>query len=264
MIRGFSYAIASVAGIRKHLMGSKRVGILQSNYIPWKGYFDIVNSVDEFILLDDVQYTRQDWRNRNKIKTPNGARWLSIPVHIDCLYAQNTNETRIADDKWPRRHWDTIVTWYKKARCFDEYAAHFEELYLACNETLLSRINHRFIVAINDMLGITTRVSWSHDYAQTAGKSRRLVSLCVQSGATRYLSGPSAKDYLDLGAFQEAGIQVEWANYDNYSEYEQLYPPFVHNVSVIDLIFNQGPRAVRYMKSFQPSGSSIVSSYAKT
>ena len=116
---------------------TKKIAILQSNYIPWKGYFDIINLVDEFILFDDVQYTKRDWRNRNRIKTKQGLMWLTIPVMLKNRYFQKINETRISDTKWNRKHWSTISHNYSKAKYFKVYKEQFEELYLGCNEIFI-------------------------------------------------------------------------------------------------------------------------------
>jgi hypothetical protein len=231
-------------------MNSKRVAIVQSNYIPWKGYFDLINMVDEFILFDDVQYTRRDWRNRNKIKTPNGPVWLSIPVQVKGKFEQRINETRVSDATWPAIHWKTIAQNYASAPYFRKYRDVFETLYLSTNETYLSEINCRFLRAICEVLGIRSRISWSSDYVITEGKTERLVSLCQQAGAAEYLSGPAARAYMDETLFTAAGINLLFMNYSGYPEYNQLYPPFEHSVSMIDLIFNEGPNAPVYMKSF--------------
>ncbi len=237
----------------------KRVAILQSNYIPWKGYFDLINAVDEFIFYDDVQYTHHDWRNRNQIKTEKGRDWISIPIKTGGNFGQRIDEAQVSDTAWPRKHWDRLRQVYRQAGHFRTYSKQFEELFLGCSETYLSRINRRFIDAINAMLGIKTPMTWSTDYQLIDGKSERLVSLCRQAGATVYVSGPSAADYLQQDLFTQAGIAVEWADYTGYPPYRQLYGDFQHGVSVIDLIFNEGPDAPKYMKSFAGGFTTAVS-----
>jgi WbqC-like protein family len=229
----------------------KKIAILQSNYIPWKGYFDIINMVDEFILFDEAQYTKRDWRNRNKIKTPNGASWLSIPVNVKGKFEQSIRETEIHDKHWTQDHWKSLHHNYAKAPYFREYRPFFEELYaLAAEETLLSEVNYLFLRNICDLLGIHTRLSWSSDYNLVTGKTDRLIGLCQQVGGKEYLSGPSAKDYLDESLFHNVNMRVAWMDYSGYPEYHQLYPPFDHAVSIVDLIFNEGPNAPKFMKSF--------------
>lgn len=228
----------------------KSIAIVQSNYIPWKGYFDLINLVDEFILFDDMQYTRRDWRNRNKIKSPSGELWLTIPVECKGKYFQKIQETKISDPRWSRKHWKTIEHCYAKARGFDQYRKFFEDLYLGTDETMLSQVNYRFLSAICGLLGIKTRLSWSTDYRLIEGKTERLIDLCRQTCATEYISGPTAKGYIDEALFQQAGIKLRYMDYSNYPEYEQLFPPFTHYVSIIDLIFNTGAEIQKYMRSF--------------
>lgn len=228
----------------------KRIAILQSNYVPWKGYFDLINAVDEFIFYDDVQYTHHDWRNRNQVKTPKGRDWISIPISTSGKFGQKICDTEVTNPDWARKHWDRLRQLYGKAPHFRAYGPRFEELYLGCRETRLSLINYRFIAGINAMLGIGTPLRWSMDYELGEGKTERLVSLCEQVGADAYLSGPSGGDYLDVALLERAGIRLEWADYTGYPEYPQLYPPFEHGVSIVDLIFSTGPGAREYMKSF--------------
>jgi hypothetical protein len=231
----------------------KSLAIVQSCYIPWKGYFDLINSVDEFILYDDRQYTRRDWRNRNRIKTPNGAIWLSIPVKVKGKYLQRIDETEISDKTWAERHWRTLLHAYGDAPYFDLYRDEVRRLYDECEDVLLSRINRRFLEAICGLLGIRTSLVWSTEYAVDGSKTERLVNLCLAAGATTYLSGPSAKAYLDESLFEREGIELRYMDYSGYPEYPQLHPPFEHAVSIIDLLVHTGHRAREHMKSFAES-----------
>jgi len=231
-------------------VGDKIVAIVQSNYIPWKGYFDLVNSVDEFILYDVVQYTRRDWRNRNVIKTRHGLQWLTIPVHVKGRYLQRIDETRISDPTWPRLHLEAIRHAYRRAPFFETYEPWLQETYGAGETDLLSEVNERFLRAVCRLLGIATVISRASDYARLPGRHEQLLALCQASGARRYLSGPTARGYLEEARFEAAGIRVEWMDYAGYPEYPQLFPPFEHRVSVIDLLLNTGPAAPRYMKTF--------------
>jgi WbqC-like protein family len=226
----------------------KRVAIVQSNYIPWKGYFDLIAAVDEFVLYDDVQYTRRDWRNRNKIKTPQGLRWLTIPVEVKGKYNQKICETRVSDASWAESHWRILAHTYRKAAHFADYARRLETLYCTMREPFLSRINRIFLEEICQMLGIRTRISWSMDYPVCEGRTERLVGICKASGADHYLSGPSAKDYIERDLFTEAGITLEYMDYSGYSGYSQLWDGFEHGVTILDLLFNTGAEAPRYLK----------------
>ncbi|NOT53464.1 MAG: WbqC family protein [Deltaproteobacteria bacterium] len=230
-------------------MAGKRVAIVQSNYIPWKGYFDLINTVDEFILFDDVQYTIRDWRNRNKIKTAQGVIWLSIPVEVKGRFHQKIREARVSNESWRATHWKSISQAYSKAPYFAHYRERVEALYRSSGSPYLSEINYTFLSTLCSLLGIHTPLTWSSDYDIVPGKTERLLALCQQAGATEYVSGPAAKSYLDETLFAEAGIGVRWMDYTGYPEYHQLSPPFEHAVSVIDLLLNEGPNAWRYMKS---------------
>lgn len=232
------------------MSSGKRVAIVQSNYIPWKGYFDLIASVDEFVLLDCVQYTRRDWRNRNRIKTPRGTRWLTIPVASKGQYSSTIADMQISDRLWHKTHWDALRNNYVTAKHFADYADTFYALYKNCDSLYLSEINRRFIEQICALLGINTEVTCCRDYNPESGpgKTRRLVEICSAAGATHYVSGPAAADYIDLIQFKENGIDVSYADYSEYPEYTQLHGPFVHEVSILDLIFNEGVHATNFMK----------------
>ena len=229
-------------------MGGKRVAIVQSSYIPWKGYFDLIRAADEFILLDEVQFTKRDWRSRNRIKTKDGLAWLSVPVTTKGRYLQRIQDVTVADSSWGLSHWKTLRAAYARAPYFTAYAEQLETQYASSGSVLLSDINHAFVTTICRWLGIGTPIRWSSDYAAGEGRNRRLIDLCTQAGAAEYLSGPSARGYLDVEAFAAAGISVLFADYSGYPEYPQPYPPFEHAVSVLDLLFCTGPRALTYMK----------------
>jgi hypothetical protein len=225
----------------------KTVAILQSNYVPWKGYFDLMRSVDEFILYDEVQYTRRDWRNRNRFKSPAGVRWLSVPVQVKGRYLQRVDETLISDPGWGESHWSALTNWYREAPFFDSYREVFEAAYLDSSEEHLSKVNRRFLELIAGLLGIDVPLKPSTDYESRSTKTERLLSICEGAGATVYLSGPAAKAYLDESLFADAGIAVSWMDYDGYPEYPQPHPPFEHHVSVLDLLFSVGPDAPNYL-----------------
>ncbi len=226
----------------------KKVAILQSNYIPWKGYFDIINYVDEFIIYDEAQYTRRDWRNRNLIKTRQGLRWLTIPVKVKGRYIQTIRETKVLNDKWAEKHWKSIRYNYHKSEYFDDYSEVFEQAYIKASEMeFLSEINLLFIELINSILGIRTEISQTRDYQLNGDKNQKIISVCRQTGADVYVTGPAGMNYIDIKLFQDNNISLYVMDYSAYREYPQLEPPFMHNVSVLDLIFNTGPDALEYL-----------------
>lgn len=225
----------------------KKVAILQSNYIPWKGYFDLIAAVDEFIIYDDMQYTRRDWRNRNQIKTPTGLLWLTVPTKTKGRYLQAIRETEIDGVDWQKQHWKSLEANYKKSKHYQEISDVLSPLYKKTYRTI-TELNTEFLRIICNLLDIKTKISYSWDYILIDGKTERLVSLCQQAGATNYISGPAAKDYIQPSLFSNAGITLEWFDYQNYPEYPQLWGAFQHGVSILDLLFNCGKDSAKYMR----------------
>jgi len=238
-------------------VNKKKVAIVQSNYIPWKGYFDMIAAVDEFILYDVVQYTKNDWRNRNKLKTPTGVNWLTIPVHHSGRFGQKICDTEISDPRWSVKHWQTIKTLYGRAPFFDEYRAFLEDLYIQSSTiTHLSQINTLFIVNICLELEIRTKISLAMNYMISGNKNEVLINILKQCNGTEYISGPSAKAYIDEKLFMENGINVQWMDYNGYREYEQLYPPFEHGVSIVDMLVHLGAEGTKkFMKCIKKDKS---------
>jgi hypothetical protein len=223
-----------------------RVAILQSNYIPWKGYFDIIGSVDLHIFYDDLQYTIRDWRNRNKIKTPSGTKWLTVPCGSD--RNRLICEVELSNSEWQRGHWTNIKINYSKAPYFKYFSKFFEKIYLESTWSNLSDMNQHIIKLIcTELLGIKTQFDDSRAYSLKMTKGERIMELLKKVGAKTYLSGPAAKNYLVETEFVAEGITLEWMDYSGYPEYPQLYPPFDHAVSIIDLLFNTGPEATSFM-----------------
>ncbi len=231
----------------------KKIVITQSNYIPWRGYFDEIHFVDEFILYDDVQYTRRDWRNRNKIKTPQGVQWLTIPVSVKGKYNQLIKDVKISDPKWKKKHWKMIQLNYAKAPYFKEYKDFLEELYLNTNTEYLYEVNRRFLEGFCELLGIDKnkfKYSWEYPVEEGLRKTDRLVAICKQAGATHYYSGPRAKNYMEEEKFHKEGIEVNYFDFTGYPPYHQLHGDFEDYLSIVDLLLNEGPNSPKYMKSF--------------
>lgn len=222
-----------------------KVGIIQSNFLPWRGYFDFIREVDLFILHDDLQYTKGDWRNRNKIKTSHGAQWITVPVHYRHT-AQLIVETSIDNSKpWAQGMLNRVRDSYQKAPYFEPYFSELSELLLEPT-TSISDLNLRLIKWVCSHLNITTPITFSREYHPQGAKTERLIGILRQVKATTYLSGPAAQAYLIPEKFEQAGIRLEYKTY-NYPEYEQLYPPYEPAVSVIDLLFMKGKDSIGYL-----------------
>lgn len=232
------------------MVSHKRVAILQSNYVPWKGYFDLIAAVDEFVFYDEVQYTKNDWRNRNRIKTPQGPQWLTIPVGAHIHRPIDAVEIPVAG--CGPAHWQRLAANYARSPHFREVATWLAPLYLERPWTHLSPLNRALITAICRYLDIATLLTDSRDYVGEGGRTERLVSICAAAGATTYLSGPAARAYLDTEPFAQAGIDVAWFDYAGYPAYPQAWGAFVHEVSILDLLFNCGRDARRFMKCGRP------------
>ena len=238
-------------------MRPRRVAILQSNYLPWKGYFDIIHDVDLFVFYDDVQYTSHDWRNRNRFKTPSGVRWLTIPVGTRS--DRRICDVELPDGHWRMQHWRRIRASYENAPWYAAYEGLLESLYERRRWTNLSEFNQHAIVTIaRGALGIRTEFADSRDHALSGRKLDRLVELLVKVGATTYVSGPAARAYLDEARLAEAGIAVEWKDYSGYPEYPQLHPPFVHEVFVLDLLFHVGSRAPHFIWGWRDAAATAA------
>jgi hypothetical protein len=221
-----------------------RVAILQSNYIPWKGYFDLIHDVDLFIFYDDVQYTHSDWRNRNKVMTRDGPRWLTIPAGHNMKL--QICEVEISDQRWKQQHRNVIEQNYRNAPFFDELQPLLDFLY-ENSITNLSDYNQRAIRHLSDILGIQTEFTDSRLLGVEGGKTGRLIGILEKVGATHYISGPAARDYLDEYLFVEAGIKLVYKEYPVYPHYRQCFSPFSPFVTILDLIFNVGVDAPHFI-----------------
>ena len=195
----------------------KSIAILQSNYIPWQGYFDLIRAVDEFVILDTVQFTRNDWRNRNRIQTNVGPAWLTIPIRTANRFPQRIVDTEVSGPDWALRHWQTLRHSYARARSFNKYASDLEAAYKkAGQQSHLSNINRIFRELVCGWLGIETPISSSDTYPDHIDPVERLIAICRAAGAGRYLSGPRAKSYLDPNRFVQNGIKVDFLDYSRY------------------------------------------------
>ncbi|MBN2386932.1 MAG: WbqC family protein [Anaerolineales bacterium] len=222
------------------------VVILQPSYIPWRGVFDQIHRADLFIFYDDVQYDKHGWRNRNQIKTAQGKQWLTIPVHsAGVTQGRQINAIEIDWSRpWAANHWKALTFAYAKAPFFRHYAGFLEPFYQR-QDQFLADFTIDLTVALARQLGIVhTRFMRASELDGIDGeKTDRLIRILTRVGAGHYLSGPSAREYIELEKFATAGIGLEFVEYD-YPEYPQLYPPYDPFVSILDLLFMTGPEAL--------------------
>jgi len=223
--------------------------ILQPSYIPWRGYFDQINQADVFVFYDDVQYDKHGWRNRNQIKTAQGKQWLTVPVHSGGVTVEATPIREVRIDwhtPWNKSHWKALTFAYNRAPFFSTYAPLLESFYRRHDE-FLADFTIDLTIALAGELGIRkTRFVRSSTLHAGGQKTGRLIQILTELGATHYLSGPSAREYIEPDQFASAGIELEYIIYA-YPEYPQLYPPYDGQVSILDLLFMTGPDAIKYI-----------------
>jgi hypothetical protein len=223
------------------------IAVLQSNYIPWRGYFDIIHDADLFIFYDEVQYTTNDWRNRNIIYTYDGPKWITIPCGRGIT--RRINEVTLSSNNdWQAQHFRKICEAYAKTPYFQKYKSFFEHIYLERKWDYLSDVNQFLIKSFaKDYLKIDTEFNCSTEYHSEGARDEKLLSLLLSAKCTNYLSGPAAKDYLDEGKFNKHGIKVYWKDYTGYPDYPQTRQPFEGKVSIIDLLVNMGDDSPYYI-----------------
>ena len=224
-----------------------RIAVIQSCYVPWKGFFDLIGRCDEYVIYDGVQYVKRHWHNRNRIKTANGLEWLTIPVITKGRFEQPIDEVEI-EKQWADKHWRTLELAYKRARFFEQYAPTVKGWYeRADKQARLTDVNEIFLRGIAELLGLRTRFARHTAYPADGVKTERLLGIARAAGADRYLSGPTAQEYFDESIFTAAGITPEWMSYEGYREYPQLHGEFEHAVTALDLLFNTGADAPSYL-----------------
>ena len=229
-----------------------RVGVIQSNYLPWRGYFDFIDDVDLFVFHDDVQFTKGDWRNRNRLKTADGTRWMTVPVHYDRT-AQRICDTTIDYSRhWQRDHRNAITASLTHAPFLADVLALLQPSWDARHQTI-SDLNVALIEAVCHYLDIRTPLRMSSDFRLHGARTERLIELLTAVGATTYLSGPAARAYLDEEQFERAGIRLEYKEY-SYPAYPQQWGAFEGGVSIVDTIANCGPATRHVLKSRPRAG----------
>ncbi len=228
-----------------------RIGVIQSNYVPWRGYFDFIREVDLFVFYDDQQFSKGSWRNRNKIKTPAGLKWLSVPVKHERL-SQLICDTRIEySTDWQMNHLNQFTESYRKTPFFPDAHDLLRDAF-SFRDGTISELNVRLVHLICAYFGIGTPMKFSKEYSLTGEKTERLIDLFQKTGASTYLSGPSARDYLDESLFRKHGIRLEYKSYD-YPSYPQPWGAFEGTVSILDLIANCGQESKELLRSSTPN-----------
>jgi len=221
----------------------KRISIIQSCYIPWKGFFDLISRCDEYVVFDQAQFVKGHWHNRNRIKTKDGVRWLTIPVNTSGRLGQPIEEVEVST-AWAEGHWTAIEQAYRTAAHFDQFAPLVRTWYEAADkQKRLTDINTIFLEGIARSLGLATHFSRDTKYPARGFKTERLLNIIRSAGADYYLTGPSARSYLDEALLRSVGVTTEWMAYEGYRHYRQLHGDFEHAVSTLDLLFNAGAGA---------------------
>ena len=221
------------------------VSIHQPQYLPWLGYFDKIDQADIFVLLDDVQYKKNEWQNRNKIRTSQGWQWITVPVQY--TFGEKINQIKTNNNTdWRENHYKSLVTNYNKASHFKNYEPFFKETYAADREYLVD-INVHFIEYFTRTLGIKTKLIKSSQVKVEGQKTERLINICKNFRADAYISGAGAREYLDLDRFKKENIEVIFQNF-KHPAYKQVYNNFEPFMSVVDLLFNCGDKSLEIIR----------------
>lgn len=230
-------------GVDTHRDPVKRLVVLQPSFLPWLGHLDQYVWADTFVLYDDTQFDKHGWRNRNRILTPNGITWLTVPVKTKGLNKPLNTEVPINNQgNWQKKMLATIRQSYSKCDFFETYFPGLEEA-LGKEYELLLDLNLATFRWLTESLGLPWKVVRSSQLDVPGRKTERLVALCEKFSATDYLTGDAARDYLDERQFEDAGVRVHWHNYE-HPVYDQGTEEFVPYLSVVDLLFREGPRSV--------------------
>jgi hypothetical protein len=226
-----------------------KVAISQPTYLPWIGYFDLIDQADVFVLLDDVQFEKQSWQQRNRIKSPTGLQWITVPVRFRGRLGQKIKDVEIRVPDFWRDHLRAIELNYRRAPFFSAY---YEDLsaILHSSGSLLVDLNTRLIEWAMVALRLTTKLMRSSELKQEGKRTELLANICRRLGATSYLSPIGAADYLlaEKETLSSRGIQVRFHNYA-HPEYQQLFPPFLPYACILDLLFNVGPEAMTVIRN---------------
>lgn len=230
-----------------------KIGILQPGYLPWLGFFEQMERTDLFILYDDVQYDKNGWRNRNRIKTPGGWQWLTVPVKVEYRNLPLIKEILIDDRaSWQKKHLGTINQYYRDAPYFDQYYPELEKI-LRRRFRFLIDVDLELIAWLVNSLGLERRIILSSELDLPGRSTERLIRICRHFGADSFYEGASGRDYIDEALFRDAGIRLEYQDYQ-HPVYPQLYGEFVPYLSTVDLLFNCGAHSLEILKGKVDAG----------
>ena len=218
-----------------------KIVITQSNYIPWKGYFDLINYADKFIFFDEVQYTRRNWRNRNLLNDGKNKKWITLPVNNKGNYNEKISNIVVKDENWVNHHLKIFKHYYSKSEFFNEAYEFLQEVYSKIDSNNLSLINIHIIKSISKYLNLNCKFENSKTINQNKeDASERLVEICKSQKSTIYVTGPSARNYLNEKIFLNNDIKIEWFDYGETKNYKQQSASFIKNLSIVDCIMNCG------------------------
>lgn len=225
------------------------ISINQPAYLPWPGYFDRIIKSDIHIILDHVQFEKNSLTNRNKIKTPQGWSWLTVPIQTKGRFKDcPINLIEINNQSnWRHKHWHSLLSNYSKAPFFKAHEDFFYNLYLK-DWTLLNDLLNETTAYLIETFEIKTEIIKSSDLNPVSSKSDLILELCKKTDAKKYISGPIGRDYLDVKSFQEIGIDVVFHDYE-YNSYQQQFGSFTPFMSSIDLLFNKGNDGKYFLES---------------
>ncbi len=225
------------------------VSVHQPHYLPWLGYFDKIDASDLFVLLDNVQYKKREYQNRNRIRTRQGVKWLTVPVATAGKYEQMTGEVEIEGGSgWREKHLETLRHAYSSAPHFKSAIEGLEELYMSSEWTRLAELNAAMLAWFMKEMGIETQVALESELGTGGLSTERIVNICLAVGADVYLSGSGGRDYMDEGLFEKAGLKLEYQKYE-HPVYPQVHGGFEPYMGIVDLLFNAGDKAAQIVRS---------------
>jgi len=227
----------------------KTASIMQPTYLPWLGYFDLINRSDIFVFLDTVQLDKRSWQQRNRIKTPNSEIMLTVPVFTKGRFNQEIRDVQIdVSQRFQKKHFNSIQLNYKNSKYYKFYIGELEEIFFS-KISRLANLNIKLIKWLSSKIGIKTKFIYSSELDGSGSKTELLINICLEINANHYLSPIGSESYIEKNnLFTSSGIQLSYQNYQ-HPTYNQLFGDFIPYLSVIDLLFNEGEKSLEIIKS---------------